>query len=248
MKFCTKKNYLIIVCIILLSFSPYVHVVADGQIYSNTCQECVRDLIVQNILKDNCDFFSDGVFTGNNNSYYEFSDIRSSTELKTKALIVTSIEDDIVKKDIYYIQNSKSGHELHSQDVYYPYNNNSIMIHGTAVYVRYYGDIYCIRPIGVTFSYTKSNASYVPYITVSYVAEGYIRTYPGLVAIDTELHSHVITANINNPSPSTIYSATNAYPTNRVMVCDGGLAGQALLFSYSLNGQSITDCVNLLGW
>lgn len=201
----------------------------------------------QKALINNCEYFAKGKFIAKEGSSYEFVDTYSNNGIRNIALVVTTCTGDYVQKDTYFFaQGNRSDHELWSQDAYFPLYNNDIMIHATAVYVRYYhGSIY-IRPIGVTFSYIKSNSVSVTNISVTYVALGYVFTYPGYVSVSIDPQGDSVTANVNNPSPSTDYNATNVYPTDRVMYCDGGVVcGQSLNFSYTMNGQTVWDSIQL---
>lgn len=174
---------------------------------------------------------------------YKFVDVTLGSGDSTEALIVTRTNGSNVLKDVYYSP-ERAISEFSSTSVDYPQYDDRLTIHGTATYVKYYnGSDVLYRPIGVLFSYTKTASASVTGITVTYAVNGYLFSYPGYQLLQTTPVSYSVSVSEANPVPSTVYQATNAYPTNRVLKTIGAGAGQYLNFSYTINGSYVYDSI-----
>lgn len=208
--------------------------------------------LVQNFLDNNNIDSSDW-------SEYNYAEVISSNGNESSALCLTTTEDDIVKKDIILmvgedkdgnytpidIQNTLEGvSTLSGSSADYPPESwdGRYIIHGTAVYnLRYNSSgISFYQPTGCYFTYKKINSSVtVSYISVKYICDGIVYTYPGF---SNQNYEEVFTIQVarNNPAVNTMYSKTQNYSSSKVLMTHSGspMVGNFLTFNATVNGTS----------
>ena len=121
-------------------------------------------------------------------------------------------------------------------------NNNLLSIHGTAVYNLYSDGVLThpkyFSPYGCYFRYTKGSASTVSRISVDYICDGIVYSYPGFVNSGKE-ETHIVSVDRANPIAGTIYTNTNYYNSNKVLYCFAGspFVGNFLTFEFVADGK-----------
>ncbi|WP_144941353.1 hypothetical protein [Paenibacillus sp. 32O-W] len=119
--------------------------------------------------------------------------------------------------------------------------DDRLTIRGTAVYDIYYdssGIFSYYSPYGVYFTYTKGSAKNVSYISVNYICEGGVYSYPGFESLGYTV-SHSVKVSQSNPATNTMYHNTNYFDSNKVILLSGTpFAGNSMTFDFTVDGRS----------
>lgn len=172
-------------------------------------------------------------------------------------LCVTNIDGDTVYKDVLITFTKDDNGSLTIFDV--PTNLNDIhptagttiefppdswddrlTIRGTAVYNLYSDGFWTYyQPYGCYFTYTKKSGITVSYISVEYICDGFVYTYPAFKPLNYEVE-HVVGVYKYNPAPNTMYSNTNYFDSDKVIDVSSGspFVGNFLTFHYTIDGKT----------
>ncbi len=167
----------------------------------------------------------------------------------TNSFGTTVIQDILLFAGDCSIDDQNSGispMSSYTQDYTY---NNLVVIHGTAVYTKIevvesaISYSYYYQPIGVYFRYDKLKDCNVSYISVDYICDGYVYSYPGFTELGETINSIVVEQ--YNPRVSYMYSKTDQYPTDRVIRPERAYEdGHFFNFTFTINGSTYSDVIN----
>ncbi len=182
-----------------------------------------------------------------------------------KAICVTNIVEDEIEKDIFisYVEDENNnmvvdnsmanilaqGPDYDMEALYPPLSwNGDYIVHATATAALYSDGFWpYYKPYKCSFYYENMANVSISQIKVEYIADGFLFSYPGFEDLDLDEYVHVVTVNKYNPVEGTIYSNTNYFASNRVLMTTSGspFVGHCVTFYNYVNGKLDTYTVKL---
>ncbi len=180
------------------------------------------------------------------------------------AICVTNVENGIVAKDVY-IAYAEEENDLvvdntmaevitravdHTESASFPPLSwdGSYIVHATATMSAYTSNnlLTYYKPYRCSFYYENFTGVTVNSISVEFISQGYLYTYPGYQSTGVE-YRHLVTASKTSPAAGVTYTGTNYFASDRVLWVGTGSveSGMYLTFLNYINGSLDTYTVKL---
>lgn len=178
--------------------------------------------------------------------------ISSSQKTQSRALVITNEVGNTITKDVLLMATDEGVGFEQGGDVstragssaeFPPLSwDGRYVVRGTAVYNQYSDGLFSsyYQPTDVYFTYQKYKNCTVNSIELLYICDGFEYSYPGFNSLGDTEREYIITVSKSSPAPSTMYSTSRPYSSNRVIFTASGspFVGQFLTFNTVVDGKS----------